>query len=75
MRYTQRMNWQPIETAPRDGSAFLAFEDGKMAVGSLHAWASGESFYIEHVSGYEYEFEMDKPTHWAPLPEPPTASD
>lgn len=71
MRYNRRVNWKPIETAPRDGSAFLAFEHGMMAVGCFSTWSSGETFHIEHVTGYEYEFDLERPSHWMELPKPP----
>lgn len=52
--------WLPIETAPKDGTKFLAFEDGEMAVVAcgINGWfwvASAHAYYIV-------------PTHWQPLP-------
>lgn len=75
------MSWQPIETAPRDGTPILAWaymhDDG----GPLYAdrrsfmgempdycvlfWRDGIG-WVDWVSG-----SMDGPTHWQPLPEPP----
>lgn len=61
------MKWQPIETAPKDGTCVLLFEPcqpigASMEVGwydsGLGAWYS--------MSGCAL-----KPTHWLPLPEPP----
>jgi hypothetical protein len=58
--------WQPIETAPRDGSDFLAFLRGMMVVvfyenNPIHPWQTADGI------GYH----KDAPTHWLPLPEPP----
>lgn len=68
------MTWQPIETAPRDGTRILAW-------GTLHApgWNDGERPSIEiTVYGYGgfagwYAPAMGgwEPTHWMPLPEAP----
>ena len=69
--------WQPIETAPRDGTRILVF-DGK----EINTVDYSEPYYIginKHIeieeswvqisdSGRATEF---FPTHWMPLPEPP----
>lgn len=69
--------WQPIETAPRDGTAILIFEPPRQSVQyEVHAviqvakWNVRGSWWVEaHGEGYEtYE-----PTHWMPLPLPPLA--
>lgn len=74
------MEWRPIESAPRDGTEFLAFEAGEgapdiwpnmMAVGFIQKIGEHEYFYVAHYAGHEAEFMIEKPTHWMPLPEPP----
>jgi len=70
------MNWQPIETAPKDGTTILVCDAAKQI--SLVNW--------EYVTGYENtnigpdgwrsdacrDFGgFEDPTHWMPLPEPP----
>lgn len=68
--------WQPIESAPRDGTYILLgyadshSEEGRwMGDASRNHWgetgwfASDDDVLCEHPS---------KPTHWRPLPAPPT---
>ena len=59
-------NWQPIETAPRDGTKILVYrgnEPGseKVRVG-VDYWLFGQWYKSRH---------WPQPTHWQPLPEPP----
>ena len=63
--------WQPIESAPKDGTAFLAWE--REWRGPFKCWW--------HVKNRNEAYWMDfddsdpQPTHWQPLPPPPAASD
>ncbi len=72
------MEWQPIETAPLDGTRVLLYEDDYMGIGAYSQWArDGEG----RVLGFERNdlreswqwdgsgFEAN-PSHWMPLPEP-----
>lgn len=64
--------WQPIETAPRDGTAILgcqgwcievtAFVKGTESYQRKEAWVVAND-----DEGYAQDF---KPTHWMPLPNP-----
>jgi hypothetical protein len=56
--------WQPIETAPRDGTAILAFERDPLGGMQVVTWERGRWLAL-----YEYEQE---PAYWMPLPTPPT---
>jgi hypothetical protein len=60
--------WQPIETAPKDGTEVLLFYETDMAVGLFHfrrkLWVLGYPIEIE-------DGDIIFPTHWMPLPEPP----
>jgi hypothetical protein len=70
------MNWQPIETAPKDGTRVLIYGywDGELsdldeepevwkARFSLGTWwVDSDQYYVARVVN---------PTHWMPLPKPP----
>lgn len=55
--------WQPIETAPKDGTSVLLWWNGSMFVG---AWGTGE----ENKGWYSGE-DYVPATNWMPLPNPP----
>ena len=61
------MNWQPIETAPKDATILIG------DVGGVHA-----GYWWETTTGFsgwalcdQAPQEQFNPTHWMPLPEPP----
>lgn len=61
------MDWQPIETAPRDGCVFLTFTpDSQYNQGIDFAeYDLRDEMFCKHGCGWRYA------THWMPLPEPP----
>lgn len=64
-------DWQPIETAPRDGSIFNArcsfgWTLGKWQYGEWHALAVSTDKYGDNAV---YKFLSTMLTHWMPLPE------
>lgn len=70
--------WQPIETAPRDGTYVLVGRD----MGEPWGFVRGTGYYIgegTRVAGWVCrgindppgEFGLGNPTHWCPLPEAP----
>lgn len=66
--------WQPIGTAPKDGSPVLTY-DGDMMVVAVWCGCKGEWFLSECEGGRphaESPIEWVGITHWHPLPEPPT---
>jgi hypothetical protein len=65
------MSWQPIETAPRDGTDILAFEKvgGKDRILTMRYDRMAETF-VTNV----HSFVAFDPTHWMPLPPPPEAA-
>jgi hypothetical protein len=72
--------WQPIETAPKDGSAILIWPAQSALTGSTECmiisyvvrWHDWKEAWIE-ASGEEYD--TFYPTHWMPLPPPPKKGD
>ena len=67
---TNRMEWQPIETAPKDGTPILIW-DGEIQY--VCAWVQrtpGDWRWFEFDGEFYHSY---KPTHWMPLPEPPLA--
>jgi hypothetical protein len=60
------IEWQPIETAPRDGTIFLVWAPGAHGLSpmfSLCAWHEDAGFCID---------ELRHASHWMPLPDPPS---
>ena len=70
--------WQPIETAPRDGTVIdLWCSHGRIPCCSWRVAGNfnGDSAW-HNESGFPIEYGHPKkiPTHWMPLPEPPRES-
>lgn len=71
--------WQPIETAPKDGTGILVYglpsdiEGVRFTSPGVHAayWDSIDSAFC--LKGASWLGPFIKPTHWQPLPEPPSA--
>ena len=73
--------WQPIETAPKDGSYILIAGEGRVTIGFYHEdkgktlIADAKPYWQDYDRSYWDRFETDDswfaPTHWMPLPEPP----
>ena len=73
------MDWQPIDTAPRDGTAVdlwginhLTWDKRgtrrvNVSWGPVRDWMGGERDDWQHGLGEDFE-----PTHWMPLPAPPS---
>jgi len=85
----QAQRWRPIEEAPKDGNAFLAYgrhthspKDAQRGVkAGDHWWAIilWDIWRPEEDGGRAWVFAKDgqytwsKPTHWMTLPEPPSS--
>ncbi len=71
------MEWQPIETAPKDGRSILLGgglwddEDVSEVIGLAHWDEKSKGWLVAcHEGGYVCAWYTDA-THWMPLPEPP----
>ena len=76
--------WQPIETAPKDGTEVLVYTDvATVPVVHIARWEDGrdgypDSFeqgwwsYTEHSVTQTLLEDWKQPTHWMPLPPAPT---
>lgn len=68
--------WQPIETAPKDGTSVLLFKQSMdFKIRGYGYWEGGDSFVSGWISkGFDDTFGnlgLANPSHWMPLPEPP----
>ncbi len=66
------MKWQTIDTAPKDGSFYLAFGDGKMwTQNQPNGCYPGEWHFSESRGEWRGSGISKDATHWQPLPAPP----
>lgn len=66
------MEWQPIETAPKDGSEILIARAGDCV--DLAYWVGEmDKAWPWAVNGGQTAMAADWPTHWMLLPDPPVA--
>ena len=64
--------WQPIETAPKDGTEVLVWsEHGGVESAYWEAGCYGHSGWTIYQIRTEIAEPDFPPTHWMPLPEPP----
>jgi hypothetical protein len=64
------MIWQPIETAPRDGTDILGFDGLAGVMQVTHFW---QGVWHDPNSHYYSECPPFCPAHWMPLPPGPSA--
>lgn len=62
------MTWQPIETAPKDGTPILIAQEN---VGAIRWAVWSEGFFRDGIIEAGGRMSLPRPTHWMPLPEPP----
>lgn len=60
--------WQPIDTAPKDGTEVLLLVYG---MDTYRSWATDSRWFTELPSGHLFWFDDEDVTHWAPLPKIP----
>jgi hypothetical protein len=70
--------WQPIDTAPKDGTQVLLYDpnladidendldDRRIPTPQLVGWWRNKGWELVHYSAFRYN-----PTHWMPLPDGP----
>lgn len=63
------MNWQPISTAPKDGTVVDLWCEYYRMPDCLFIHGEWRQMFGE--SPEEFDIVIGKPTHWMPLPEPP----
>ena len=67
------MEWQPIETAPKDSTIVLLYGlcvDWASAGVTMGYFNEDYGWRSQETDGYNDPFLL-QPTHWMPLPEPP----
>ena len=74
--------WQPIETAPRDGTHIDLWAGGSRVPNAFYHDDWGWTVWVRWVrnkrqasgppTGSHRYTGVESPTHWQPLPEPPT---
>lgn len=68
------MEWQPIETAPKDGTAILLWPCWSDEIVYAGKWYDGK-VKNAWVTQWGNQALPGKITHWMPLPEPPQAKE
>ena len=67
-------DWQPIETAPRDGTEILALQvDGRELTYTAVHWETMAEEWRDYSASGAAGFTPFEPQYWMPLPEPPCA--
>lgn len=60
--------WQPIETAPKDGTRFWAYDPTSEEKQMACWWQNDFGMWEGWMNVWDNE---PNPTHWMPLPDPP----
>jgi hypothetical protein len=55
--------WQPIETAPKDGTWLLLYARHWGELPTIGMWSQARNCWQDFDHG------LDRPTHWMPLPD------
>ena len=64
--------WEPIETAPKDGTPVDLWCQGQFRSGrETDCWFSDGKWWQYNDLGQDCRDEVDNATHWRPVPEPP----
>lgn len=68
-----KTQWQPIASAPKDGT-WVILSDGKTVAPAYwdSTYFGSDPMWIEYSHRADYQkAEVENPTHWQPLPDPP----
>ena len=63
--------WQPIDSAPKDGTVVLGYRDGRIGTASRVQRSDCEMWTFCGTSADAENHPKVKPTHWMPLPAAP----
>lgn len=73
--FTVEPDWQPIETAPRDGTVVLVFRECQdWPVRGYGRWVAAyeiDDWICRGFHGIQGDMTFSAPTHWRPLCAPP----
>jgi hypothetical protein len=64
--------WQPIETAPKDGTDIIVSDSGELV--SVAFFCEDTEMWFDSMNHNGYDHTVRNPTHWMPLPAPPHMS-
>jgi len=65
-KHGEAAGWQPIETAPKDGSSFLSLNRNQGNLMAATWWSPVRNYFCATGGQQLYQF-----THWMPLPAAP----
>ena len=69
-----KTEWQPIETAPRDGTVFDVYTKYGRVTNCVACRQFGRIYSYDQESD-NYDKKVNFATHWMPLPQPPTTEE
>jgi len=73
IEYTRTPQWQPIETAPRDGTHILGYWKTMRITDYPAVLYKDDCFLNPNAFSFVGKVELEEvfPTHWMPVPTPP----
>lgn len=63
--------WRTIDSAPKDGTYFLVYLPGFIAP-NIVCYSDEDKEFMDAGGNIKVYLSYAKPTHWMPLPAPPT---
>jgi hypothetical protein len=75
LRNVAQSAWQPIETAPTDGTSVLIGESDRGSCGEAYFEKEERRWYWANTAPHDYPEPREPfPTHWMPMPQAPALS-